>query len=259
MSRVSGLLPPTPVIPGGPPTLGEVMRLLHTAAAAAAASLLLVTAVPAESRTSTPTAMWGMDEGAQARTMTDASGQQLHGTIGADVVTGLASRAGRGYRFPKVAPDALPVRPGHTVVVPDDWRLDPAWRDYTIELRLRPSGSDGNIVQKGQSRTGGGFWKIELNDGEVTCLFRGPRGTNAVRARGVTIVDGEWHTVRCERTETAVDLWVDGEHVGRKTGHTGRIANNHPVSIGGKQKCDQVRVGCDYFSGDVDWLRIIAS
>lgn len=236
------------------------MRLFQTAAAAtAAASLLLVTAVPAESRTASPTAMWRMDEGAQARTMVDSSGKQLNGTIGADVVTGLASSAGRGYRFPTVSPDALPVRPGHTVVVPDDWRLDPASRDYTVELRLRPSGRNGNVIQKGQSRTEGGFWKIEINNGRPTCLFRGPEGTNAVRARGPQVWEDSWYTVRCERTATAVDLWVNGKHVGRNTGRTGAIANDHPVSIGGKLNCDQVRVGCDYFSGDVDWLRITTS
>ncbi len=55
----------------------------------------------------------------------------------------------------------------------------------------------------------------------------------------------------------SVELWVDGVRVGRNTGPTGSIHNSHPLSVGGKQKCNQVSVGCDYFSGEVDsiWIK----
>jgi hypothetical protein len=32
-----------------------------------------------------------------------------------------------------------------------------------------------------------------------------------------------------------------------------------PLSIGGKVQCDQIDDTCDYFSGDIDWVRIEAS
>ena len=32
-----------------------------------------------------------------------------------------------------------------------------------------------------------------------------------------------------------------------------------PLTIGGKVDCDQVKVTCDYFAGDIDWVRIEAS
>lgn len=231
------------------------MRLIPVAAAAA---LVLASTSPAQAATSV--ARWEMGEPVGARTMLDSSGNGLKGSVGNDVYTGLGFSGGGGYRFASVSPDDKPVRPEHTVVVPDDSRLDPGWRDYTVELRVRTSGQGGNIIQKGQARTAGGFWKIELNAGEPTCMFRGPDGTtNAVRARGGSISYTGWHTVQCTRTPNSVDLWVDGRHVGRNTGQTGSIANSQPVSIGGKQNCDQQQVGCDYFGGDVDWIRITAS
>ena len=51
-------------------------------------------------------------------------------------------------------------------------------------------------------------------------------------------------------------MTVDGTVVARLTGPTGSISNNWPLSIGGKYDCDQINVTCDYFAGDVDWVRI---
>ena len=37
------------------------------------------------------------------------------------------------------------------------------------------------------------------------------------------------------------------------------IANSWPLSIGGKTVCDQRSVGCDYYAGELGWVRIDAS
>ena len=104
----------------------------------------------------------------------------------------------------------------------------------------------------------GGYFKWQLPKGVVKCLFRGSAGT--VTAGSVTpINDGQWHTVRCERTATAVTMTVDGEVTRRKSGATGNIANSKPLSIGGKVACDQVDVTCDYWVGRIDWVKIQAS
>jgi hypothetical protein len=55
-----------------------------------------------------------------------------------------------------------------------------------------------------------------------------------------------------------VTLTVDGTVEARRSGRTGRIANSWPVAIGGKTACDQVKVGCDYYVGDLDHIRIEA-
>ncbi len=226
--------------------------------AAVAAAAVLALAVPSPAQGAIfPDVRWEMNEPAGSGTMLDSFVSGLVGDVGTDISTGAAYAGATGYRFPTVAPDAKPVRPEHTVVVPDNSRLDPGSGNFAVELRLRTVGKGGNIVQKGQARTDGGFWKVELNDGEPTCVFRGADGTtNAVRAREASIADGVWHTIRCKQSYGAVDLWVDGGHIGRNQGQTGHISNGHPLSIGGKQRCDQENVGCDYFSGTVDWIRI---
>ena len=174
--------------------------------------------------------------------------------------TGVLADGATGYRFDRLRPNTPPAHPEHIVVVPHDPRLEPADRDYTIDARYRTTNPFGNFVRKGQAGSRGGYFKIQLPQGEPSCLFRGPSGvTNAVRARGNRIDDGLWHTIRCERTRDAVVLYVDGVFVGRNRGLTGPIANSQPIYIGGKGNCDQIKITCDYFGGDIDYIRITTS
>ena len=52
---------------------------------------------------------------------------------------------------------------------------------------------------------------------------------------------------------------IDGVVTGRNRNATGNISNTRPVSIAGKGNCDQVEITCDYFSGDIDHVRIETS
>lgn len=236
----------------------------------------LVSAAPAVSAAPPPAELrtvadWQLNELASEpvvneppRVMIDSSGNGLDGQIGAEVVTGVvpdgASGDGAtGYRFARLRPNTPPTHPEHNVLVPHDGRLNPEDNSYTVEIRYRTTNSFGNLIQKGQAGAQGGYWKIQLPKGEPSCLFRGATGiTNAVRARGTPINDGLWHTVMCRRTTDAVELFVDGAFIGRNRGLTGAIANTEPLSLGGKYFCDQVKITCDYFGGDVDWVRITA-
>jgi hypothetical protein len=51
-------------------------------------------------------------------------------------------------------------------------------------------------------------------------------------------------------------MYVDGVFRNKKNGTTGRIDNAIAMTIGGKINCDQVEVTCDYFSGQIDYVRI---
>ena len=73
---------------------------------------------------------------------------------------------------------------------------------------------------------------------------------------GVPLNDGQWHTVRCERTATKVVMTIDGIKKRTGTGPTGSISNSAPLAIGGKSTCDQIKITCDYFVGDIDFVRI---
>jgi hypothetical protein len=225
------------------------------AAAGGVAVLGFATAAPASGAATTLLASWQMNEGAGATTMVDASGNGLHGTIGSAVQTGVAfDSSNLGYRWSKTNPNEAPAKPERLVTV-NNSKLNPGTRDFAVTIRYRTTHSYGNIVQKGQAGSAGGYWKLQAPQGVLSCLFRGASGSRSVNA-GVALNDGAWHTVRCERTATGVTMTIDGTRIRRATGATGNISNTAPLSIGGKYKCDQVKITCDYFSGDIDYLRV---
>jgi len=222
------------------------------------AVLACAVTVPAQAAATTIPLAWEMDEPPGATVMADPV-NGFDGTIGNEVATGVMFAGATGYRFERLRPNTPPAHPEHIVRVPHDPALNPGARDFTIEARYRTTNSFGNFVQKGQAAARGGYFKIQLPQGEPSCLFRGPTGvTNAVRAQS-RIDDGQWHTIRCERTTDAVALYVDGAFVGRNRGLTGAISNEEPIYIGGKGVCDQIEVTCDYFGGDIDYIRISTS
>jgi len=231
-------------------------RLLLSVAAAGA--LVVVAAVPVAADANKRVALWRMNESPTATVMVDDSANHLDGNIGAEVKTGLRIDGGTGYGFPFRSPNQPPPYPEHLVKVPDDPRLNPGIRDFAITMRLRTTEAFGNIIQKGQSRSPGGYFKWQMPKGRVTCLFRGSAGT-VTAGSDTEINDGRWHTVRCERTATAVTMTVDGQVTRRKKGATGRIANSKPLSIAGKVACDQRDVTCDYWTGQIDYVKIQAS
>ncbi len=111
-------------------------------------------------------------------------------------------------------------------------------------------------MQKGQGATTGGYWKLENPEGLPRCLFRGSNGASRTGYAKVAINDGQWHVIRCNRTSTYVEMYIDGVRQSRLTGPTGTIANPWELTIGGKGQCDGVNVTCDYFVGDIDYVRI---
>ena len=229
-------------------------RRLLTVTAALAGVLALT--VPANA--ATPVATWQMNEAAGARTAVDSSGNGLNGVVGTHVQTGVAlTGGGTGYRFPYIRPNTPPADPEHLVTIPHNTRLNPGTGNFAVEFRMRTTHSFGNVIQKGQAGSKGGYWKFQQPSGKISCLFRGSVGSSTASAGStVRVNDGNWHTVRCERTSSSVTMWVDGVFTGRNRNATGTIANTRPVTIAGKGNCDQVTITCDYFSGDIDYVKI---
>ena len=137
--------------------------------------------------------------------------------------------------------------------MPDAPALDPGTSTWSATTRFRTVQGNGNIVQKGQST--GGYFKLEVHRGSVTCLFRGSAGSKAVGTGSRDLNDGLWHTVTCRRSGSTVSITVDGK-TRAVTGATGNIANNYPLTIGGKSACNGTTVTCDYWFGEMDYLRI---
>lgn len=209
----------------------------------------MASAPPASARVAAPIAVWAMDDA--GRTLVDNSPNGLHGTVGSAVRTGVVVDGAVGHEFP----GGWDVDRGRLDEVPDDPRLDPGTRDFAVTVRLRTTQATGNIVQKGQARTSGGYFKMETTNGRAYCVFRGSGGTVAVGS-GVEVDDGAWHFITCERTGNTVTMSVDWRVTARRSGSTGRIDNVEPLTIGGKPHCNQASVDCDYFAGVLDVVRL---
>jgi hypothetical protein len=158
-----------------------------------------------------------------------------------------------------VKPNQPPADRQCLVTVFDD-RLNPRRHAFAVTVRFRTTRSFGNVIQKGQAGSPGGYFKWEIPKGRLTCLFRGVvDGTKvgrAVNSGARRLNDGAWHTVTCKRTRSGLVMTIDGRTTRRATGWTGRIANPRPPSIGGKYNGDQDRVTCDYFVGAIDYVTI---
>ena len=201
--------------------------------------LLLASPAPA----ATLVAGYSMNE-TGGRIMQDATDRH-DGTIGADVVL-----TGRTYSF-RTPPEAY--RPQHLVTVRDAAPLDPGTKNWSVTTRVRFTQRSGNIVQKGQST--GPYFKLDAHGGGLSCLFRGTAGSKAVGTGKVDMNDGNWHTITCKRSGSEVSITVDGV-TRRATGPTGSIENGYPLTVGGKSACNGTTVGCDYWIGEMDYLRV---
>jgi hypothetical protein len=87
-------------------------------------------------------------------------------------------------------------------------------------------------------------------------MFKTPDGTATAGSGTTPLNDNLWHTVRWDRTPTSVTMYVDGVKTGRSNKYTANLNNKKPWMIGGKTECDAVLVTCDYFAGDIDYVRL---
>ena len=231
-------------------------RRLLTITAALAGALAL--ALPANAASFPLATSLQMNEGPGASVAVDSSGNGLNGIVGSHVQTGVAlTGGGTGYRFPYIRPNTPPADPEHLVTIPHNTRLNPGTGNFAVEFRMRTTHSFGNVIQKGQAGSKGGYWKFQQPSGKISCLFRGSVGSSTASAGStVRVNDGNWHTVRCERTSSMVTMIIDGVVTGRNRNPTGTIANTRPLTIAGKGNCDQITITCDYFSGDLDYVKI---
>ena len=221
---------------------------------AAAVVLTLAVAAPASAAT---LADWEMNEPSGATTMIDSSGH-VNGTIGSAVQTGVSVMGATVYRWPFASPTAPPPKP-ERIVQANSNSLNPGSGTYTVSLRYRTTQHFGNIVQKGQAGSAGGYFKVENPHGQINCVFRGVVNGTLVR-KAVTspavLSDGNFHVATCTRTANALTLTIDGSLVDTAHGSTGNISNTRPVTIGGKLNCDQIMPTCDYYTGDIDWVKL---
>jgi len=219
------------------------------------ATALLGVTGPAEAAATKTLAYWNMNEKSGSTVLVDSSGHGINGTIGSHVVSN-----GAVETFPYVKGGVGGVLdPAHIDLV-NSAKLNPGTRDFAVTLRMKFTTPVGDVLQKGQSGAVGGLFKIELDSGggKIDCSFVSPTG-NAQVWSSTTLNDGLWHVVTCTRTATEVTVTVDGVVVGAILHATGNISNTWPMSIGGKSSCNQTTVFCDYFAGQIDYVKIQTS
>jgi hypothetical protein len=231
------------------------MRKRFGSSMTAAVAVVVAFAAPASAAT---LANWQMNEGPGATVMVDKSGH-VNGTIGSAVQTGYKFGGATAYHWVFTSPTAPPAKP-ERIVQANSATLNPGSGSYAVKLRYRTTKHFGNIVQKGQAGSSGGYFKLENPNGNLTCVFRGTNSSGKFLRKQVVsptvLSDGSWHVAKCARTSTGLTLSIDGSVVATAKGSSGNISNNRPISIGGKLNCDQIKTTCDYFTGDIDYVKI---
>ena len=217
---------------------------------------------------------WQMNE--DSGQMLDSSGNNNNGTP-KNVVQGVKEDIdGDGqdetiYRFNGLT------TPASRVEVPDVDSLDPKANDITLTARVRVEVDNTHqmdddsydVVRKGFITTEGGDYKMEIKRvkvdptiGRLHCFFRGTLedGTDdsVARVARPDVVDGTWHTLRCEKTSDSVVATVDGRSF-TTTGSADSIDNAADVWVGAKTVTTTrrgVERGDDVFDGSMDFVSI---
>jgi hypothetical protein len=211
---------------------------------------------------------WEMNDAAGSTVMLDTSGNGFDGAIASNaapmLLTGVnLGGTDTGFRWSNVKPNLPPATPQRIVQI-DNNALNPGTRDWRISFRYRTSHPFGNIVQKGQSQSKGGQIKFQLPKGQISCMFKSATGQRRSIKTVNAYDDNVFHVVVCTRLTTGVTLQVFDStgttllETRQINGSSGSISNAIPMTVGGKINCDQIAITCDYFAGDIDWLKVEA-
>jgi hypothetical protein len=182
-------------------------------------------------------ALWHMNE-TSGTTMYDAVGRD-NGTTH-NVTMGLPGFSGTAYGFN-----------GYStyVSVPSASDLNPHKAKLTVTVHLKTTGTpppppaDWDLIRKGNSSSAREY-KMELEQsGQISCGFKGTRRYAQLTA-GPAVNDGQWHTVRCVKTATAIAVVVDGKRFS-KSARVGSIYNYRRLLIG-------THPGSEWYSGTLD-------
>ncbi len=203
---------------------------------------------PASAATTT-VALWHMDEPAGSPTMVDSSG------LGNDGTLHNVQQGQPGVNFSTDPTDLAYGFDGATsyVQVPDSSSLDPGTSNLTIAASVnftqRPAATmDYDLVRKGLAATAGGDYKLEIWDnGQAFCLFKGSSDVARIR-NGPDLSDGRWHTLKCVKTDTNIQLIIDGATF-TKSAKVGSMSNSSDIIVGAKP-------GDDFYKGTLDEVRL---
>ncbi|HEY7074326.1 MAG TPA: LamG-like jellyroll fold domain-containing protein [Solirubrobacteraceae bacterium] len=150
-------------------------------------------------------ALWHMND--SGSTMTDSAGHH-NGTLHA-VSTGLAGFSGTAFGFNGTS---------SYVTVPQAGDLSAVDQNVTLTIHMKtpvlpPSTvDDWDVIRSAGGYYDGDEYKMEYApDGTAHCSFKGSGGyLEVVSSPSKPLADGNWHTIQCVKTKTAVETVVDG-------------------------------------------------
>lgn len=128
--------------------------------------------------------------------------------------------------------------------------LDFAW-GARVFLKANQTSEGSNILQKGFASGGGAEWKLQVDGvkGHPSCTLVG-RGDSVkhLATSRVTIADGKWHDVVCQRMGETLTIEVDGVVRGEtKVAADLVVSPQGDVRVGGKN----VKEDNDQYSGAI--------
>jgi hypothetical protein len=219
----------------------------HAAGAAWAATPVVVAKYSFDSRSGAI-----VDESGNGHTMTVVAS---HG----GALKPVAHGTGRGLEFPfkchgKTCPHAVLQSPSSADLNPG---IRPLAYGATVRLARGRTSKGQNVLQKGYSATSSQYkLQVDGTPGQPSCVLVDDKTPTIKLVRSaVTVADGAWHTVQCNRTGTTFTILVDGVAEGALAiPATLSVTNTRPLSIGGKGTSQDN----DQFQGAVDdvWVRI---
>jgi hypothetical protein len=228
-------------------------RIVSLATTAAAVVVTAVASTPAAHATvvGTPVLRYSFDKG-----FSDESGHGHALTVYAvrgGTTAAVANGTGQALRFPKHCTGRKCPRVVLQTASTDELNPGTAAFRYgaTILLPKKETTSGQNVLQKGYSSAGGQYkLQIDGKAGRPSCVLvgTGRRGIHQARSP-VSVADGAWHTIECQRSGSTLSVTVDG--VVRDTATvpaTLSVSNAAPLSIGGKG----AYADNDQFQGTVD-------
>ena len=183
--------------------------------------------------------LWHFDEGSEATTVADSSGNDNTGYI-YGAIPGEAGKFGNALSFDGI---------NDYVLVDDDATLGFGTSDFTVEAWINVKKSalvtyrEYGVVNKNSYFQDTPGWGIEVStwglDGDfgVICYITNQTSwvsTKCLSVRISSMTADVWHHIAQVRTGTTLRLYFDGELVGMKTHDeiVGDVNNSQPVIIG---------------------------
>lgn len=216
-----------------------------------ALSLIVAPAVPALAAPAAAPAAAGpvtvarytFDAGATAGRIAENSGRGMPLTVRtADhgAVRVLRGKTGRYVAFPARCASGATTCRRALLEAPNDADLNPGTRPFrwgaSVSVTQAQLSGSSNVMQKGVT-TADSQWKLQIGSkhGKAQCVLVGRGSTTVYIARSsVTVANGAWHKVLCQRSGTTLTVSVDGVSRGRTTVPAAlSVTNTLPLRVGG--------------------------